>query len=377
MKAKIIVGLQFGDCGKGLVTDYLCQKSEGMKIVVRFSGGQQAGHNVVIADMNHVHSNYGSGTLRGVPSYFSEHCTIYPLTMWREKQVLRKKGINPIVSYHPLTMVTTPFDVMYNRYRESIHGHGTCGLGISATIKRNQDTGYKLYAIDLSNQRTLGIKLQKIFEYYQGLFTDETLKKKFIADSLEECTLFNDAVNSLYFDIQPYEYLKKFDDIIFEGSQGIMLDMDHGIFPNVTRANTTSKNALEICKKLLISDIFIEIYYVTRCYQTRHGAGWMSSDQEISLINTEHEINVFNEWQKDFKIRELDYSLLDYAVDVDNIYSRGLKKNLVVTCIDQRPGFRFNKAILSNTFDKIIVSDSPESVNMNDIQMLVSLMVDE
>ena len=378
MPAKIVIGIGFGDEGKGITTDYLCQRSsDPSKIVVRFSGGQQAGHNVVIAGMNHIHSNYGSGTLRGVPSYFSEHCTIYPLTMWREREVLIKKGVRPKVTIHPMAMVTTPFDVVYNRMTELKLGHGSCGLGISATMKRNQTTGYKLYAIDLVNTELLSAKLKQILEYYKALFLDHEERVQFMDDAFVEFELFMGAVKALYFDIRSYEYLRKFNEIIFEGSQGVLLDMDHGVFPNVTHANTTSKNALEICRTLHISNMLIEMFYVTRCYQTRHGAGWMSNIGHVELIHNEHEINKFNEWQKNFKVAELDYSLLDYALNVDNIYSEGITKNLVVTCLDQRPGFRFDKSQLSNTFDKIIISDSPESINITDIQTLVSLMVDE
>ena len=69
MKAQIVVGLGFGDEGKGITTDYLCSQNAN-SLVVRFSGGQQCGHNVCLGELSHVHSNFGSGTLRGVPSFF-------------------------------------------------------------------------------------------------------------------------------------------------------------------------------------------------------------------------------------------------------------------------------------------------------------------
>ena len=95
MKGFVVLGTTFGDEGKGLTTDYLCKQYED-SIVVRFSGGQQAGHNVQIGDKRHIHSNFGAGTLRGVPSYFSEHTTFYPVTMMREAEKLKKEfGITP------------------------------------------------------------------------------------------------------------------------------------------------------------------------------------------------------------------------------------------------------------------------------------------
>lgn len=360
IKASIVIGSQFGDEGKGRTTDNLCSQTIDYgrkiekKIVVRFSGGQQAGHNVRIGDITHIHSNFGSGTLRGVPSYFSEHCTVYPLTMYREEQVLKSKGITPELYLHPLAKVTTPFDVVYNRLTEKRNGHGSCGLGISATMKRNNETGYKLYAIDLSNRILLEEKLENIYQYYYSKIENHTERMEFIKLQREEMREFMGCLDLMTFNIKSYDYIKNnYQNIIFEGSQGILLDMDHGVFPNVTFANTTSKNALEICNKLGIEKHNISIHYVTRCYQTRHGAGWMSNNDEIELINTEDEINVFNEWQKNFKIGELDYNLLNYALDIDQIYSEGIRKYLVVTCLDQRPKFKFDVDKIKHKFKMV------------------------
>lgn len=365
-KSYIVVGTQFGDEGKGITTDFLCRQNPESTIVVRFSGGQQAGHNVKVGNVSHVHSNYGSGTLRGVPSYFSEHCTVYPVTMLRERVTLRKKGIEPILYIHPLVNVTTPGDIAYNRLTEKKLGHGSCGLGIGSTMNRNLNTGYKLFGIDLTNKTILEQKLKAIYDYYIGLIGNDTNDiSDFNEIFINELGLFNFSVERLPLNIKSYEFLKEFENIVFEGSQGIMLDMDHGIFPNVTYSNTTSKNALEICKKLNITDI--EIFYPTRCYHTRHGAGWMSNREEIELINNQDEINVFNEWQKDFKIGEMDYDLLNYALSVDNIYSEGIKKSLVVTCLDQRPDFDFQYDKILTKFNHIFNSYSPDSKDFEPI----------
>lgn len=356
-KASVVLGLMFGDEGKGISVDYLCsQPSIGNKIVVRFSGGQQAGHSVHVDDISHICSNFGSGTLRNIPTYFSEHCTMYPVTMYNESLVLLGKNIIPEVYFHPLTKVTTPFDVVYNRMKKL--EHGTCGLGVGATMHRNIKTGYKLYATDLLYSDVLNAKLTNIFNYYKEKFTFFD-KVKFIEDCNRELDAFLHAVENLNFEVMPYVFLKAFQNLIFEGSQGILLDMDHGIFPNVTYSNTTSKNALAICKLLHIKNV--NIYYVTRCYQTRHGAGWMSNEKEIELVNNNNEINKFNPWQKDFRVGEIDYNLLSYALEIDHIYSSTAKKNLIVTCMDQRPDFEFNYSTLGFKFKSIFESYSPAS----------------
>lgn len=362
MKAEIVIGSLFGDCGKGITTDHRCRQNPWGTVVVRFSGGQQAGHNVKIGKISHIHSNFGSGALRGAPSYFSEYCTINPVTMFREMEDLISK-INsiPQVYYHPLAHLTTPADVAYNRWRERKVNHGSCGIGVGATMKRNIESPVKVYAIDLTNIPLLLQKCKSVLDYYRDLIgRDNPELESFHDEFNKEFPFFQNAINKIgSSQIRDYDYLKYFDNIVFEGSQGIMLDMTHGIFPNVTYANTTSKNALEICNKMNIKDI--EIFYVTRCYQTRHGAGWMSNESELKLTNTQDEINVYNEWQKDFRIGEIDYDLLNYAHSIDALYSEGIKKNLVVTCMDQRPGFEFEYNKLKTRFKQIYNSYSADS----------------
>lgn len=355
MNAKIVIGLQFGDEGKGVTTDYLCSQSKN-PIVIRYSGGHNCGHNVIIGDKKHVHSSYGSGTLRGVPSYFSEHTCIYLPNILREQQILKEKGITPKLFVHPLAKVTTPYDIAFNRASEKKDGHGSVGAGIAATMKRYNETGYKLCAMDLQLEYShiLEAKLIRIAAYYHNLVREiDKGDRRFspffnryshyleeFKPDLESYSLLKNATN-LPFEVANYDQLSYYDDLIFEGSQGIMLDMDHGIFPNVTYAHTTSKNALEILRKLTCI-LDTEIYYVTRCYQTRHGSGWMSNEVAPDLINNEEEINVTNPWQKDFRTGKLDYELLNYAMEVDNLYSSPFRKNLVVTCLDQRPSYEFH-----------------------------------
>lgn len=351
-KANIVLGLGYGDEGKGLTTDDLCSISLSLNkkpIVVRFSGGQQAGHTVMNNGKKHSHSNFGAGTLRGLPSYFSEHTTFYPATIIRELEVLKEKGINPKLTLHPLSKMTTPFDVFDNRTDKENLGHGTCGLGVGKTMSRDLYTPYKLYAVDLLNPKMLDSKLDSLKEYYVNIDINNK-------DFKEEMQDFKEGISEIKWNIQGYNYLKEFDNLIFEGSQGIMLDMDHGIFPHVTFANTTSKNAIEILNKLKISDI--ETFYVTRAYSTRHGAGPFT-ESELNLINTEEETNVTNEYQKDLKFGHLNKEDLNYALSVDEIYNPNSHKSLVVTCLDQVKEENFNYDVFDKKFYRKFESRSP------------------
>jgi adenylosuccinate synthase len=143
-----------------------------------------------------------------------------------------------------------------------------------------------------------------------------------------------------------------------------MLDMDHGVFPNVTYANTTSKNAIKYVKRFGLAP---EIFYVTRCYSTRHGNGWMPNENAPELINTEEEINVYNEWQTDFRIGEIDYDLLNQAIRFDQLYydKDYIRANLVMGCMDQRPGFD-PKTYKFEGIDYFWINDSPHAGNLKD-----------
>lgn len=358
MKAHIVLGLTFGDEGKGHFVDYLVGLNHN-SMVVRFSGGQQCGHAVIRNGIKHVFSNFGSGTIQNVPSYFSEHTTIFLNTLKNERNILNDKGLNPILYVHPLAKLTTPYDVAYNRVISRQNGHGSCGLGIGQTMHRNINTGYKLYAIDTTNESLMLQKLGKIKEYYENLCKPGEIK-----EFMEEYTKLEDEFFKILhdggmFEIKKYDFLKSYDNLIFEGSQGILLDMDHGIFPNVTFANTTSKNALEICDKIGCENI--ETYYLTRCYQTRHGNGWMSNNDNIKIINNEEEINEQNEFQGKFRVGEIDYDLLGYSLSIDRIYNDS-DGSLVITCLDQRPDFVFHHNKIKGTDNfKIYKSESPIS----------------
>lgn len=355
--AQIVIGLGFGDEGKGITTDFLAKQNP-ESIVIRFSGGQQAAHTVMIGDKKHVHSSFASGALRGLPSYYSEHCTIHPVFLFNEREELEEKGGNVELHIHPLAKITTPFDVWQNRNNVRNLDHGTCGKGVGATMKRNEGQ-YKLYAIDLIAPRQMLLeKLQKI-AYYYGFLNENEID--------EEVDHYLEIIDKIKWNISDYSFLGNYENLIFEGSQGILLDMDHGVFPNVTYANTTSKNAIEICQKLKIEDV--EVFYVTRSYSTRHGSGWMANERELKLKNNEEETCVYNDFQREFRTGDLDYELLNYSLKLDAAYSLNAKRNLVVTCMDQiEKEYEFEH--LTTEFKEIYGSFSPDSKDFKQITSL-------
>ena len=358
----IVLGLGYGDEGKGTTVSYLANKSPN-PLVVRFSGGPQAGHTVMANGKKHIHSNFGSGTLEGHPSYFTEHTCVYPVTIERERKVLEGKGVIPLLYIHPLAKVITPFDVWENRADERNLADGSCGLGIGKTMKRNEASPYKLYAADLSNNELVIEKLRAISNWY-GL--------KYSEDLNDEVNEFTEAIKYPSWIVHDYTIFD-FYNLVFEGSQGILLDRQHGVFPHVTYANTTCENAIDaITKQYSAEDVTVNTYYVTRCYSTRHGAGPFLESKTIAdkLINNEEEINVYNEYQEEFKVGELDYKLLRHAIYVDNCYNlKSVVRNLVVTCMDQLIDFRLDKEKFNGLeINQILTSHGPRVGDMKKIR---------
>lgn len=336
----IVLGMGFGDEGKGITTDFLCLQRANA-LVVRFNGGQQAGHTVVNSkDKRHVFSNFGSGTLRGNPSYMSQFCTIYPAGIAHEYTNLVAMGFRPKLYIDALAKVTTPYDIAWNRALEQVNRHGSCGLGFGSTIERNEGPN-KLFAQDLLFPMVLQEKLKTIYRYYlqkckqdgrQGLL--HAYQQAVTEFSEEEFLYFVERTVKIASILPEHEVFKKFDHVVFEGAQGILLDMDYGFFPHVTRSNTSSKNALELIKRNGLAEP--QIYYVTRAYQTRHGNGPMTNEgMPLKLRGTENETNQTNCWQGHFRKSVLDLELLNYALIADANHAKGLLKNLVVTCLDQ------------------------------------------
>jgi adenylosuccinate synthase len=374
--AKIVIDVGFGDGGKGLVVDNLCSQAilSGSKeppVVVRFSGGQQCGHTVITPDgIKHVFSSFGSGSLLGCLTFFTEDTTMYLPALMNEHRVLAGKGVKPKQVFHPLAMLTTPYDVAFNRAKEEfISKHGSCGLGVGATMKRCIETPYKTYVMDMKFPSLLIAKMKSVRRYYENLLShDSRIMDIFDDHVMELLPEFHDslyAYNSDYFTVDTAPPKPK-RDVIFEGSQGVMLDMDHGVFPNVTYANTTSKNAFKYVREWTLKP---ELFYVTRCYTTRHGEGWMPDESAIDIVNNHEEINVHNRWQGDFRLGEFNYDMVNHAIAADACYHNGLKypKNLVLTCVDQRHKFQFDGADRIHGIDQFWLNDSPRRGSMKQI----------
>lgn len=337
----IVIGTLFGDEGKGTQVNYLCDIAE-RPMVVRFNGGHQVGHTVVLNGVRHVFSNFGSGTLRGVPTFWSRFCTVSPTGVMKEGRVLRDAGIDPVVYYDANAMVTTPFDILQNIRNDDTTNHGSVGVGFGQTIQRNEDK-YHLYVRDLFYPEIRDAKLKNIINKYYRLNFDPAKTQQ----NIHTRKIYNDFIIACDDLVKRYEIRDGFNELydhnfIFEGGQGIMLDMDYGFFPNVTRSNCTSKNAIVLIKEIeagLERKLGIRTYYMTRAYQCRHGNGHMTNEDLDNdyIIDNPNETNTDEGYQGEFRKTVLDLDMLKYAIECDKYENPLGRRYMVVTCLDQVP----------------------------------------
>lgn len=351
-KSFIILGAGFGDEAKGLTAAYLSSQNS---LTVRFSGGHQAGHTVVTEEgVRHIFSTFGSGALSGQPTYWSQYCTFLPEAVLSEYKELVGKGITPKLYVDCLAPVTTFYDYMLNRFKEKSKGdknHGSVGVGFGTTIKRTYKSPYTFFVQDLLNLDIARKKLNSIEKYYLNeiktiVAENPEIPKSFVDDftvrlDFEKATdIFIEKVKEVLQIIEVVSEKKffekcRFNKFVFEGSQGILLDQRFGlVYPHVTMSNTTSQNALEIIKRNDLPEP--EIFYITRCYQTRHGNGWMSNEKlPVKLINNQKETNVTDEYQGNFRTGVLDVDMINRAILIDDNFSYGFRKQILISCLDQ------------------------------------------
>lgn len=317
-KNKIVIGLGFGDEGKGMFVDYLCSHSPN-SLVIRFNGGHQVSHTVVTDKFTHMFSNFGSGTLRGCPTYWSDKCTVNPEGLINELGILTDKEIQPKLYIDERCPITTPYDILYNIEEERKNKHGSCGVGFGATIER-EEKHYSLTFFDLFYPSIFKAKMKSIQNFYNSVFNLEHYKNFY-----ECCKILTKIGN-----VEKVYGCPKFNNYIYEGAQGLLLDKDIGIFPNVTRSNTDISNILGM---IIFEEN--EIFLVTRAYQTRHGNGFITNENiPHNILDNPLESNIENIYQGKFRKTLLDLSLLEYGLEKEKYIKKNKNLNLVITCLD-------------------------------------------
>ena len=275
-KFVIIIGTQWGDEGKGKVVDLLTERATA---VARFQGGHNAGHTLVIGGKKTVLSLIPSGILhKNVQCLIGNGVVLSLEALFRESQMLIEQGVDVFANLRisPNCPLILPSHVSLDKAREAARGAnaiGTTGRGIGPAYE-DKVARRAVRVQDLFAREKFAAKLGEILDFHNF-----TLQKYFntapvdFQKTLDEQMSYADRVRPLMSDItQTLAGLRaKNANVMFEGAQGAMLDVDHGTYPFVTSSNTTGGFAATGTG--LGPRSFDYVLGIVKTYTTRVGAG--------------------------------------------------------------------------------------------------------
>jgi len=338
----VVVDLGFGDSGKGATVDFLCRQLNA-KVVVRFGGGHQCGHNVQLEDgRRHTFSMFGSGTLAGAHTHLDRNVIIRYQNIKREADALEKLGVsNPrsMMSIDYRCLVTTRMQVAMNRIRNSISGHGTCGMGVGETraywLKYGNDaikagdknSGLLEDKMSLMRQRYLQ-ELSDLGIDSGGVFNEEIIRY------IKSPSNWREDMGAIRYEMAmlTQKYTVRNGDV-YEGHQGVLLDEWFGTHPHTTWSTTHSNDLIEDIGSAFARSQ-IQVIGCVRSYMTRHGDGPLRTYSKDLCEKLSDPGNPYNAHQKEMRFGYLDVPLLNYAAQITEVDS------LAVSHLDEFEKFK-------------------------------------
>ncbi len=275
IKSLAVTGAQWGDEGKGKIVDYLASRAG---VVARYQGGNNAGHTVVIGEETFKMHHLPVGVLYpGVICILGSGMVINPQVLIEELEGLHARGIDTSQLYiSDRAHVILPFHQALDQGEEEMRKEkkiGTTGLGIGPAYA---DKAYRrgIRMMDLVERKRFASRLEEILPLQNRYLQQVYGHPGFNSSEILDCYLpLGERLSSLVTDtsLLIHHSLERGDRIIFEGSQGAFLDLDHGTYPYVTSSSTTAGG---VCSGLGIGPRSIkEILGVIKAYTTRVGEG--------------------------------------------------------------------------------------------------------
>ncbi|OED40935.1 adenylosuccinate synthase [Endozoicomonas sp. (ex Bugula neritina AB1)] len=275
-KTVVVLGTQWGDEGKGKIVDLLTEQAEA---VVRFQGGHNAGHTLVIDGEKTVLHLIPSGILRDdVVCYIGNGVVLSPEALLKEMKELEDKGV-PVrerLKLSPSCPLILPYHVALDQAREIARGAskiGTTGRGIGPAYE-DKVSRRGLRVADLLHPERFAQKLKAVMEYHNF-----SLQHYYKVDPVDYQTVLDEALEMAK-ELVPmvervtdrlHEHHGNGDHMLFEGAQGSLLDIDHGTYPFVTSSNTTAGGASTGSG---FGPRYLDyVLGITKAYTTRVGSG--------------------------------------------------------------------------------------------------------
>jgi len=333
MKSVAIIGMNYGDEGKGHITNYFSSKDT---LNIRFNGGAQAAHGVFLSDnRNHIFHHFGSGSLNGARTLLANRFIINPILFDQELEELTKKAPIREIFIDPRCRVSTHYDMLINSFSAKYHKkNNTCGIGINEAIERSKYRQLRIGMRDVieKSETELNLILKKIEHEYVP-YRIEELKlpfhdfKNYCAKRIRQPKkIMNSYLQTLlamrnYIVVWPDDNLiDKFlakdhnRHLVFEGAQGMLLDQNRTKYmPFLTRSNTGLKNVFDILRTVRTS-IELDVYLITRAYLTRHGEGPLFNEKDKPYDGINEFSNPENPYQGKMRYGFLNKVWYDQAI---------------------------------------------------------------
>jgi len=272
----VVLGTQWGDEGKGKIVDLLSRDADA---VVRFQGGHNAGHTLVIEGDKTVLHLIPAGILQpGVECLIGNGVVLSLQALRQEIEELEQKGVDvrSRIRISPACAIIMPYHEMLDRAREEAKGAraiGTTGRGIGPAYE-DKVARRGLRTSDLLNAQALPEKIEHILDYHNFVLqhrfgVDPLTPAAVLEEALELGNYFRENVSDVSGRL--YQLREEGRRIMFEGAQGSLLDIDHGTYPYVTSSNTTIGG---VCTGAGVGPNAIDyVLGITKAYVTRVGGG--------------------------------------------------------------------------------------------------------
>ena len=279
MPAIVVVGLQWGDEGKGKIVDFISEKAD---LAVRYQGGANAGHTVVLNGKTYRFHHLPVAALRGKHVCLASGMVIDPVKLLEELESLNKEGIRPTLTIDGKAHIVLDVHKMLDEAEEaSGKGVGTTKRGIGpAYTYKSARVGIRFS--DLIEIESIKPRLKKVVDMTRALLSNVynmnvELDVERVAQFLREVALkLGKYVGDVSLLVN--ETLDRGGLVILEGAQGTLLDIDHGTYPFVTSSNTTAGAA---CNSVGIGPKRVdEVIGVAKAYTTRVGKGPFPTEME-------------------------------------------------------------------------------------------------
>lgn len=329
--AYLVAGLGYGDEGKGATVDFLVRQLSA-RLVVRYNGGAQAGHNVVTPTArHHTFAQFGSGTfVPGVWTYLSKYMMVNPLDMMLEEEHLRTQGVTDAFSRTMVddrALITTPFQRAVNKVllRES-GKNNSCAMGIGQTREDHIKYGpLVLFAGDLRNSNVLRTKLR----FLQSVSWDKVKELSAKTSIVDDIFLGENIIDYLVAVYTRWTFMlvpsafeaflslglanDSDENVVFEGAQGVLLDEDFGEEGFNTWSKTTFHNCGVILDEANRKGPTHRIG-VLRTYMTRHGDGPLPTAETDWFPPEKHNEDVGA--QGKFRKSNFSFEAVDRALEI-------------------------------------------------------------